>query len=163
MLAEMRTALFKNLLSGCEDHYGSDLVTLAVYGSAGRGTMHQYSDLDILIVARNLPKGRIARINDFQMVEDGIEDVLASVRGEGWYVELSPVLKTPGEVEQGGLLYLDMIDDAEILYDEDGYFESYLETFSKKLESLHARKHRWKGGWYWEVKPDIKPGEVVEI
>jgi predicted nucleotidyltransferase len=43
-------------------HYGARLVSLVVFGSIGRGTARPDSDVDLLIVAENLPDGRMARV-----------------------------------------------------------------------------------------------------
>ena len=31
------------------------------------------------------------------------------------------------------------------------------------LAELGARRVPWQGGWYWELKPDLKPGEVFTL
>jgi Nucleotidyltransferase domain len=41
------------------------LVALAVFGSVGRGTVREDSDVDFLLVARDLPRGRFARVDEF--------------------------------------------------------------------------------------------------
>lgn len=64
---------------------------------------------------------------------------------------------------QGSPLFLDLIEDAVILFDRDGFFAGILERFRKRLQELGARRI-WKGDWwYWELKPDYKPGEIFEI
>jgi predicted nucleotidyltransferase len=57
------------LLVGLRAVYGARLVACAVYGSVGRGTPREDSDVDLLIVARDLPVGRVARVEEFLPVE----------------------------------------------------------------------------------------------
>lgn len=50
------------------------------------------------------------RIEEFRQVEDALEPVLESLEKEGIPTSLSVILKTPSEVQQGGLLYLDLTE-----------------------------------------------------
>lgn len=43
----------------CRRHYGSRLVSVAVFGSVGRGTPGPDSDIDLLVVVEQLPQGRL--------------------------------------------------------------------------------------------------------
>src|SRR5207244_12397001 len=72
-------------------------------------------------------------------------------------------LKTPEEVEAGSPLFLDMVEDARILHDEDGFLAAYLEGLRQRLVALGSRRV-WRGGtWHWVLKPDLKPGETITL
>ncbi len=58
------------LVEACRRVYGDRLVSLIVFGSAGRGTPGPESDLDLLIIADPLPCGRIPRVGEFDAVEE---------------------------------------------------------------------------------------------
>lgn len=144
-------------------HYGDRLVSLAVYGSVGRGTAHRDSDIDFVIVARDLPNGRGARLREFGPVEAALAPDLRDARKLECHIELSPIFKTPDEVEAGSLIFLDMTEDARILHDESNYFADFLRRFRARLDTLGARRI-WKGNaWIWDLKPDYRPGEIFEI
>ena len=161
------TARFDELLSAlvaaCQRHYGQRLVSLAVFGSVGRGTPRPDSDIDLLIVAEDLPRGRVARVRDFARIEADMAHAVRRLRPEGVTTELSPVLKTPSEVAQGSPLFLDMLEDARLLVDREAFLEQAFERFRARLARLGA--HRiWRGNaWFWDLKPDYKPGEVFEL
>jgi len=156
-------ALLVALKDACEGHYGKRLVTLAVYGSVGRGTPRPDSDLDILVVADQLPQGRIKRIREFDFAKNALKDVLLEGRNLGFNTVLSTVIKSPDEVRKGSPLFLDMTEDAVILFDRERFFESEMAAFRKRLDRLGARRV-WRGdAWFWDLKPDYKPGEVFEI
>ncbi|HWP57484.1 MAG TPA: hypothetical protein VNL14_06340, partial [Candidatus Acidoferrales bacterium] len=42
-------------------------------------------------------------------------------------------------------------------------YDSYLQRLRERLARLGARRV-WRGNaWYWDLKPDFKPGDVFEI
>ena len=151
------------LLDEIRAHYGSRLVSVAVFGSVGRGTQREDSDVDLLIVARDLPRGRMARVEAFLPIEGKLSACLEPPRPELLPVSLSPVFKTPEEVAAGSPLFLDMVEDARILYDDSGYLTGQLDRLRQRLAALGSRRV-WRGNtWYWVLKPDLKPGETIEL
>lgn len=163
MLKERIEELQQQIAKEIKSFYKDGLVSLVVFGSAARGTYRFDSDLDILIIAKNLPRGRMKRITRFMEVEEKIEPSLRSLQKDGINTFISPVLKTPQEAEMGSPLFLDMVEDALILYDKDGFFSKILERLRQRLKELGARRI-WQGNaWYWILKPDYKPGDVIEL
>ena len=155
--------LLDALFAACREYYAVHLVSLVIFGSVGRGTPRPDSDVDILIVAEDLPQGRLRRADEFRLVENALAPVLAELGAAGRAVELSPVFKTPGELAQGSPLLLDMIQDARVLYDRGSFFSATLAQFKARLEKLHARRI-WRGdAWLWDLKPDYRVGEVFEL
>lgn len=114
--------LAEQLCHACKRHYGTRLVSVALFGSVARGTPQFDSDLDVLIVADDLAQGRMKRAREFERIEAALAPTLDSMRLSGIAVELSPVFKTPAEIEQGSPLLLDMTEDAHILYDRAGFW-----------------------------------------
>lgn len=143
--------------------YGPRLVSLVVFGSVARGTQRFDSDVDLLIVCSGLPKGRMKRVSEFAAVEAKLEPRLRALRQLGIHTWLSPILRTPEEVLQGGLIYLDMVEDARLLVDQGGFFASFLERLRLRLKELGSVRVRRGNAWYWVLKPDLKPGEVFEL
>jgi hypothetical protein len=83
-------------------------------------------------------------------------------RGMSTWVQFHPL-----RVEEAKLnrpIYLDMVEDAIILLDREGFIKSVFTRLKKRLEELKARRvYLEDGSWFWDLKPDIKRGEVVEI
>lgn len=155
--------LLSALVVACKRHYGERLVSLAVFGSVGRGTPRPDSDIDLLIVADDLPRGRVARVRDFAGIEADLADSLGRLRSEGVTTELSPVLKTPSEVAHGSPLFLDMLEDARLLVDREAFLGETFDRTRARLARLGARRI-WRGNaWFWDLKPDYRPGEVFEL
>lgn len=163
MLKERFKELQDKLLAEVKSFYGDRLISFVVFGSVARETYRFDSDIDLLIIAEDLPKGRMKRVAQFLTVEDRIETFLESLRKEGMNTYISSVFKTPEEAEMGSPLFLDMVEDASILFDRNGFFSKVLERLRNRLKELGA-KRVWKGNaWYWVLKPDYKPGEVIEL
>jgi predicted nucleotidyltransferase len=157
-------ALTRDLVQSCTSVYGTELVSVVLFGSWARGAATPVSDIDVLIVAEDLPRGRTRRLAPFERVEADTEVARQEVwRGSAEIPELSPVFRTPEEVRQGSPLFLDMTEWCRILWNRDGFFASYLEELRQRMKRLGTRRRRAKGGSYWEYKPDLEPGEVVEL
>lgn len=160
--------VFEGLLRVLEDAvlraYGERLVSLVVFGSVGRGVPRPDSDVDALIVADPLPDGRIRRVDEFSaMVEPMLDPALKAAAEAGVHTDVSPLFKTPAEVLAGTPLFLDLVDDARILFDKDDFFHSYLERLRERLRALGARRVWVGSAWYWDLKPDMRPGEVITL
>lgn len=163
MLKERFRALEEELLTEIVAFYDDRLVSVVIYGSVARGTFRFDSDLDVLIIARDLPRGRANRVVEFDEVEKALSPFLKSLEKEGILTSLSPVIKSPEEAELGSPLFLDMVEDSCILFDKDGFFTARLDRLRRRLKELGA-KRIWRGNmWYWDLKPDYKPGEIIEL
>jgi predicted nucleotidyltransferase len=157
-LPQTHEQIFSALLDACQEVYGERLVSLAIFGSTGRGTARPDSDVDILIIADPLPNGRMRRVAEFEAVERRVRDLLA-----GGMPFLSPIFKTPEEANLGSPLFLDMTEDARILYDRDEFFARRLDRLRERLAQLGSRRIWLGNAWYWDLKPDYNPGEIFEL
>ena len=155
--------LTHRLHAECVRHYGDRLVSLVLYGSAARGTMRPDSDIDILIVADPLPEGRMPRVSEFDLVGEALSDDLAQAAAQGIHTYLAPVFKTPAEVVRGSPLFLDMTLEARILFDHNDFFARHLDGLRARMRKLGSRRVQFGGGYYWVLKPDLKPGEDIEL
>ena len=147
------------LLQELQRAHGPKLVSVAIFGSVARGVASPDSDLDVLIVADGLPKGRMSRVEQFLPVEEAVAARVAAART----LEIAPVFKTPEEAERGSPLFWDMTLDLLVLYDRDGVLIRLLDRVRRRLEALKARRVFRGNAWYWILKEDYRPGEVFEI
>lgn len=148
------TDLLPRIAAAARAHYGANLVSLAVFGSVARGTPGPESDVDVLVVCRDLPAGRSRRIEDFLAVEDEVAGYLSALARRGIHTSLSPVIKTVAEAEAGSHLFLDMTRDVVILHDPEGFLGDLLAGEARRLAEMGARRVEQGSRWYWDLAPD---------
>lgn len=162
-LAEPYRTLISRLLEELLKLVNSRLKSLVVYGSIARGDYRRDSDVDLLVVIDGLPRSRFERLRLFSEAEARLEELLERLLDEGYAVSLSPVIKTPEEASRFSPLYLDMIEDAVVVYDENSFFENILVKLREKLEQLGAERVRIGRKWYWRLKKNYRFGDVISI
>jgi len=163
MWTEAFERIVQALPAACVTVYGERLHSVAIYGSVARGTMRPDSDVDVLIVADALADSRAARMDEFERIDRLLADPIATARAVGVHTVLIPTLKTPDELRAGSPLYLDMTDQARILYDRGELLRGYLDDLARRLQILGARRVPFGGGYYWELKPDFRWGDRIEL
>jgi predicted nucleotidyltransferase len=162
-LASVFEELVDDLAKACGDVYADRLVSVAVFGSVATGMMRPDSDIDILIVVDPLPDGRLRRVEEFEKVEVLLQARRAAAAASGVHTRLAPIFKTPAELDYGSPLLLDMTEHVRILTDPQATLARRLERLRQRLIELGSRKVQRDGGYYWLLKPDYKPGEVIEL
>lgn len=138
------------------ERFGEDLVSVVLFGSWVAGRARPDSDLDLLVVVRGLPAGRLARRTEFVRLVRSISPEFAE--------RVSHVLLAPEEAARVKPYYLGLLDAHRMLFDRDGFFAGVLARLRARLAELGARKLIDDDGFeYWDLKPDWKPGDVVSL
>lgn len=65
MIKECFDKVSHTLAEEIKKYYGHRLASIVVFGSVARETYRADSDMDILLIANSLPKGRMKRIAEF--------------------------------------------------------------------------------------------------
>ncbi len=157
--------LLKEYCSAMKIHFAEKLVSICVFGSLARGTPAPSSDIDVMVVAENLPEDVGERTQSTNYIHQMLKktDASATLRNLGRSTLISDIFLTPQEVEKHPPILIDMVEDALILYDRADFLRKVLKKLGRKLEELGARKVVTKKGYFWILKPNAKPSEVVEI
>lgn len=142
---------------------GSDLVAVALFGSVARGNPRPESDIDLLTVH----DGDRNRVHD-ALVEAALElrktPQCARVRSQGLPSEPYPLLLSRGRLAETPWILLDVADHGIILFDPSAVLQLKLAALRARLRELGSRKVEMPdGSWYWELKPDLRPGEMFEL
>ena len=79
---------------------------------------------------------------------------------EGLMPSLSCLIMSKREADENHYVFLDMVQDSLILFDDRDYFKGRLSALRERLSSLGSKKVVLPdGSWYWDLKPDLKLGE----
>ena len=159
--------LLKHFLALMKEEYKDKLIAVALYGSVARGEAEPTSDLDVILVIEDPTSPYEKSTKRFILkVEDRLKDGKAfrNLVKSGLYPDLRPIILSRSEASMNRYIFLDLIDDAIILFDRNDFFKKRLETLKRRLKELGSKKVESKdGGWYWILKPDLKFGEVFEL
>jgi len=139
------------VVAALRDAFGDNLRSVALFGSHARGDATPGSDIDVVVVLdRRDPRayGRVA-------------DAFLGRVPEPPFV--SVVIWSSAELMSHPWLLIDVATDGVILLD-DGALSREMDAVRGRLQELGARRIRLDDGtWYWDLKPDWKPGDVIEI
>ncbi len=127
--------------------FGENLVGVALYGSRARGEARPDSDVDLLMIARDLPERANVRS----------QLLYAALRGISLDFDFSVYDRTPQEFEtQFPSVYLDMGLDCIVLYDSEGYLRSKLARVREIIQDAGLYRYRLSPKslcWNWKNPP----------
>ena len=142
---------------------GDSLVSVVLFGSVARGEATSLSDIDALVAAEGLPPDRFVRRDRLEPATEALRPRLDALRKQEILTDILALYKTPAEASRFRPLYLDMTEDAILLFGRDGFFAGVLEGVRASLRRLGSRRLKWGNIRYWDLKPDYRPGEIFTI
>jgi len=98
------------------------------------------------------------RVREFESIEEALEPDIRKLKEKGIRTRLSPIFRTPAELQEGGPVFLDMVDHALVLHDRNRRLQRYLGELKEQLKKSGARRVTYKGAWYWDLQPDADRG-----
>ena len=138
------------------------ILSVALFGSVARGHARLDSDIDLLFVHREVDFNPVHRSIDiaFALKEEGEYKCLV---GQGLDPQPSCIFMTERELWNRPHISLDILVEGILLYDV-GVLESRLRALRERLNTLGSKRVALPDGtWYWDLKPDWKPGEIIEL
>ena len=162
-VADAWQALVQRVVTECRAGLGTDLVALALFGSVARGAAGPASDLDLYVVVWTRPISLFDQRFEWllRIRETPEYQVLAA---QGYRPEPMPVIHSLQELRGHPWILLDITHHGIILYDPEGILAYELDAVRARLAELGARRVALPDGrWYWDLKPDWRPGEVIEL
>ncbi len=148
-----------------QETLGDQIVSIVLYGSVARGEAGPESDIDLLLVLEEASPIYWQRLQPLIPILRQLRrrSCWKDLEARGLFPSLSVLVFSREEAEQNRFLYLDMIEEARILVDRGEFFQNRLHALRRRLRELGARKVHRDGSWYWDLKPDLKPGEVITL
>ena len=167
MITKAIPALWRALIQRVVAEYraalGHDLLGIALFGSVARGEAGPESDLDLYVVTRS----RVSALFDPRL--DGVRGIRRSreyreLVQRGYRPEPMPILHTEEELAAHPWILLDVSHHGIILYDPEGVLARELEAVRRRLAELGSKRLELPdGSWYWNLKPDWRPGDVIAL
>jgi predicted nucleotidyltransferase len=156
-------SLIECYLGEIQEKLGHNLLSVTLFGSVVREKAVPNSDVDLLTLVKEKNcsvEKEIIRIN----VASYNWPEMLSLREKGIRTKIYNIVKTEGEIKENPLILLDILEDGKLLYDPQGKMKRLLQRLKKRLKILKAERVVLKDGkWYWDLKPDWKMGEIIEI
>lgn len=150
-------------LDEVRDRLGTDVSAVALYGSVARGQARAASDIDLFVVHRG---ERAAVFEVFLDVALRLRDhpLAAELQARDAPTEPYPVFRSEEELADTPWLLLDVCHHGIILFDPREVLARKLARLRARLRELGSRRIELAdGSWYWDLKPDMRPGEVIAL
>jgi len=143
-------------LGRLQARWEKQLVSVVLFGSWARGDARAESDIDLLVISEHFPRSRLDRHREIFEAAKAVSQDFAT------RVSVMPL--TPAEAQATKPFYLGMLTAHFMLYDRGAFFTMLLTRLQQRLAKLGAERRVDADGYeYWLLKPDLKPGETVEL
>jgi len=154
--------IINTLVGMLRQSLGESLTSVALFGSRTRGTARADSDIDLLLVVRHAPPVYHERLKPVFEAVRQLRKVLSD-QGETSLPEVNFLVLSEEEAREGRGIYLDMAEEAVLLADDRGFLQTRLDEVRDRMKALGCRRVAVGADWYWELKPNLKPGETVSL
>lgn len=139
--------------------------SIVLFGSAARGDFSTLGDIDLIIVSDEFPESYSSRLDMIRPALFELETLpsYAKLKKRGHHVGFDVIVYRSEDLRDTPPLLLDVAMDGVLLRD-DGVMCEKLARLRQRMEELGSKRIRTKtGGWYWVLKPDLKPGETIQL
>lgn len=154
--------LIHKFLADIKDKYKDNLVSVVLFGSIARGKGRKESDIDLLVILDDTSDVYYNRLKPLVDIELKIREspVYERYIKEGVMPCFSYLVFSLKEAEGNHYVFLDMVEEAIILYDKNNYFKKRLSFLRERLSIIGSKKLSLEDGtWYWDLKPDLRIGD----
>jgi predicted nucleotidyltransferase len=152
--------LAKRYAAKAKEALGDRLVSIALFGSVARGQAGPGSDIDLFVVLQEAPPGMLSRRRLLDPVRESMTPELERLWKQGIYVDFVEVIRTRSDAKEFHPLYLDMSQEAILLYDQDRFLETLLAMIKEQLEREGAERKVLGNFWYWDL---IECQKLIEM
>ena len=143
------------------EKFKDNIISLILFGSVARGTAGDESDIDLLIILKDAPASYYRRLEPIIDIELKLRESAPETAMPHMF---STMILSREEAMENRNIFLDMIDASIILYDKNDFFKNRLKELKKRLLQLGSKKIVLEDKtWYWNLKPDSTPGEIIEL
>jgi len=130
MNEKMLNKVLDEFLKKCKEKFGDNLISIILFGSYARETATEYSDVDLLVIAKNLPKRRIDR---HKVLRDIVLEFIYK-----YGINISPILIEPRDLSPKDInpLICGILTGYKIIYDKNNFWKNYLERIKPVIKRI---------------------------
>lgn len=133
-----------------------------LFGSVARGEAREDSDVDLVIVAKNL-HGNRSQMNDRVYEAIDIARERQFLYEHGIITDLSVFATEGQELDRFYPLFLDALQEGVVIYDETGALTQAVEAMRARASELGLKRVELSKGWMWTLPPGLEVGKPFEI
>ena len=154
---------FNKLIDLIFKYYQKKLKSFVIFGSYATGKYNYSSDIDILLIIKDNKKLSFPkRITNFtENIDRDLSDLEMKLFNENIIIEISPFILYVEEAMKFNPLYLDMLENSIMIYDENNTFKNIMQKTKKIKNKLKSKKIYDGKNWIWNIYPGYKKGEVI--
>lgn len=155
--------LLNRAINLMKQYLGNDLLSIALFGSVARGEGTNNSDIDVLIVHKR-ENFKVSSLMTKIIISLRETEEYKSLESKGFRPDIFYILLDEEEFNGNPWVLLDIQDHGIILYDPFKVLKNRFVYIRKRLKELGSKKVILPDGkWYWDLKPDWKPGEIIKL
>jgi uncharacterized protein len=136
-------SVLEDILSLCRETFGNDLVSVVLFGSYAQGAASPESDIDLLVIVKNLPEGS----DQQEQLLDSLELPIL----KKYHLCASVILTTPEAVLNGvntdNPLFFGIWTGYSVIFDSGDFFRHCLKTVRQHVRTSKPvfidRRKRW--------------------
>jgi hypothetical protein len=134
--------VLKDFVKVCKEKFGKDLVSIILFGSYARGTAREGSDIDLLVIAKNLPKDIFRRLD---LLDDFVVHAIKK-----HHVRVVPIFYEPEDFSTEFInpLVYGILTGYRILFGRP-FWSAYIEGIKPRIR---ATKPVFIGEKRWEIE-----------
>jgi predicted nucleotidyltransferase len=135
----------KEFVEACKEKFKENLVSIVLFGSYARGNFKETSDVDLLVIVKDLPKGWKERKKLFEEIVRRIDEKY------GKYLEVIPLTEKEllTNIDHCNSFLITLFLGHKVFFDNNFFTESF-----KKFADI-VRKERilyYEGEKKWEIR-----------
>ena len=138
------------------------LLGVWLFGSVARGEARPNSDVDLLVVARNL-KGNRSRMADAIGREVEVRSERNFFFRNGFVTDVSFYPMIEEELGRFYPIMLDVLDHGKVIYEREELMTEAARSMKQWLSAMRVRRVSLRRGWMWVLPPDLKVGEPIGV
>lgn len=133
-----------------------------LFGSVARGDARTNSDVDLVVVTKDLPGGR-KEMSERIYSSLKIEEERQFLYENGIATDLSVYPLSETELGRFYPLMLDVAREGVVLFEVDGILSRASSSMKLAMPRLGVKRRRLGRGWLWVIPPGLEVGELLEV